>query len=88
MMNEVMEDSYVIKSRRKIEVNTDRQQRCYNGCHAKSEIRWTAWDTIEVVPASTVERRLAFWRSLNDYAVSERGHMATKEIIADLENKP
>lgn len=26
-----------------IEINTDPQRRCYNGCHAKSELVWTEW---------------------------------------------
>lgn len=29
-----------------IEVNTDPQRRCYDGCHARSEMQWTGWGEI------------------------------------------
>lgn len=32
--------------RKQIEVNTDPQRRCYDGCHARSEMQWTAWGEI------------------------------------------
>jgi len=32
--------------RKKIEVNTDPQRRCYNGCHFSSEMVWTGWTLI------------------------------------------
>lgn len=32
--------SKILYTRRRIEVNTDPQRRCYNGCHASSELRW------------------------------------------------
>lgn len=34
---------FTLGVRKKIEVNTDPQRRCYNGCHARSEMVWTAW---------------------------------------------
>ncbi|MDR2880869.1 MAG: hypothetical protein LBV29_03070 [Azoarcus sp.] len=34
---------FILWGRKKVEVNTDPQRRCYNGCHAKSEWRWTPW---------------------------------------------
>lgn len=37
---------YTLFFRKQIEVNTDPQRRCYNGCHASSEIRWTNWAEI------------------------------------------
>ena len=47
-----MTNTFTIERRRSIEVNTDPQRRCYNGCHASSEIRWTEWDWIDLeVPA-------------------------------------
>lgn len=72
---------YTIEYRRLTIVNTDPQRRCYNGCFARSELRWTDWGTLDSeVPAEAVERRLAFWRGLNDYAVSERGPSARWEF--------
>jgi hypothetical protein len=38
-----MSELYV---RRRIEVNTDPQRRCYDGVHAKSEWRWTDWELV------------------------------------------
>lgn len=79
---------YTIEYRRQTIVNTDPQRRCYNGCHARSELRWTEWESLDSgVPAEAVERRLAFWNGLNDYAVSERGPSARWEIRARLENE-
>lgn len=55
-------------------VNTDPQRRCYNGCHFKSEMQWSAWDWIEwSVKPEMVEDRLEYWRDLNDYSVSVGG---------------
>lgn len=74
---------FTIRRRSWIEVNTDPQRRCYYGCHAKSEWRWTAWsDLNENVPEDKVEAKLKFWRELNDYAVSQRGESAKAEFEA------
>lgn len=63
-----------IRFRQKVTVNTDPQRRCYNGAHFSSEVRWSAWATLETnLPDDRVEGRLAFWRELNEYAVSQRG---------------
>lgn len=73
-----------VLARRKVQVNTDPQRRCYNGCYAKSELRWTEWEVLESeVPASKIEGRLAFWKDLNDYAVSQRGEGARTEPKAE-----
>lgn len=32
-----------IYGRRIVEINTDPQRRCYNGCHFSSEKIWTEW---------------------------------------------
>ena len=32
--------------RSRIEVNTDPQRRCYNGCHFSSEMVWTEWGEV------------------------------------------
>lgn len=44
---------FTVWGRRKIEVNTDPQRRCYNGCHARSEMRWTEW--YDLVDSRTME---------------------------------
>jgi len=72
---------YTIKTRPQIEVNTDPQRRCYNGCHFSSELRWTPWESLESnITSDKVERRLKFWQELNDYAVSQRGESARREF--------
>ena len=66
-----------------VEVNTDPQSRCYNGCHAKSEIVTTPWELlVPNVSDEQIEEKLLFWRWLNAYAVSQRGESATKEFRA------
>ena len=72
--------THIIRMRNRIEVNTDPQRRCYNGCHFKSELRWTPWETLEFTTAIKAEARLRFWRELNDYAVSQRGESARSEF--------
>lgn len=37
---------YILYVRKRVEVNTDPQRRCYDGVHAKSEYRWTEWEVI------------------------------------------
>jgi hypothetical protein len=72
---------YNIEVRRHVEVNTDPQRRCYNGCHASSEIQVTSWEVlVSAVEDNAVESKLKFWRELNDYAVSQRGASAKKEF--------
>lgn len=79
-------ENYTIRTRRLIEVNTDPQRRCYNGCHFSSELRWSDWVAVNVgTPADRVEARLKFWRELNAYAVSQRGDGAKAEFEAVLE---
>jgi hypothetical protein len=68
-----------ILMRQQLEVNTDPQRRCYNGCHASSELVWTSWGVLERgLTPETVDRRVAFWQELNDYAVSQRGKSARR----------
>lgn len=70
----------LIRTRRLIEVNTDPQRRCYNGCHFSSAQVWTPWATLERWPGTSPERieaRLEFWRGLNEYAVKARGEVNT-----------
>ncbi len=37
---------YTLWVRKQIEVNTDPQRRCYNGCNFSSEMQWTAWEDL------------------------------------------
>lgn len=72
--------THSIETRRMIEVNTDPQRRCYNGCHFSSELQWTSWGVLESgLEEEKLENRLKFWRDLNAYAVSQRGESATRE---------
>ena len=65
-------------------VNTDPQRRCYNGCHFSSEFVWNGWKVLQYdVQEDKIEERLAFWRELNDYAVSQRGESAKAEFKAE-----
>lgn len=75
-----------LETRKKIEVNTDFQRRCYNGCHANSELQWTAWEWLEWdVKPESVEDRLKFWRELNEYSVSVGGKPSQYRIV-EIEN--
>lgn len=67
--------------RQRVLVNTDPQRRCYNGCHARSELQWTSWDVLEYqIPVERAKDRIKFWVELNDYAVSCRGEGAKSEF--------
>lgn len=69
-----MTSTMKIQRRRLILVNTDPQRRCYNGCHFSYDLVWTEWTDLEsFIPDDRIDDRLAFWRDLNAYAVSERG---------------
>ena len=70
----------IIRTRRRIEVNTDPQRRCYDGCHFSSKLRWTNWENLDTIRADQVEAKLKFWRDLNDYAISQRGESARCEF--------
>jgi hypothetical protein len=72
--------TFRIERRLWIRVNTDPQRRCYYGTHFSSELQWTEWAVLESgFSDEQIERRLEFWRGLNDYAVGERGEEGTKE---------
>lgn len=88
-MSEATVKTLNIRQRKLVLVNTDPQRRCYNGCHAKSELQWTGWAILEYdIPADKMERRLEFWRELNDYAVSQRGEGARSEFEAFPSDEP
>lgn len=75
-------NTYTLRTRKQIEVNTDPQRRCYYGCHAKSEMVWTRWEVLDSqVPEAKVEHTLEFWRELNDYSVSVGGKKSEYECV-------
>jgi hypothetical protein len=45
-----------------------------------SKWHWGSWETLEYPEAKKADSRLEFWRSLNDYAVSQRGVGARAEF--------
>lgn len=56
---------YLVQSREQHEHNTDPQRRCYNGCHFRSEWRWTEWRTLSVRPTlEEAEVSAEMWRQL------------------------
>lgn len=72
---------YEIHRRRRVETNTDPQRRCYNGCHAKSELVLQPWEVLDYAKDdAAAERKMQFWRELNDYAISQRGEGARTEF--------
>lgn len=80
--------TYTIRKRVLLAYNNDPQRRCYNGCHASIAREWSAWVAFDSgIPAEKVERKLAFWRELNDYAVSQRGEDNTKCEYEAVEEK-
>lgn len=65
----------------KILINHDLQKRCYNGAYANASMGWGKWEVLESnLSPSEVDKRLAFWVELNDYAVSCRGNDAKREF--------
>ena len=70
----------IIQSRSLIEVNTDPQKRCYNGCHKSSEMVWTNWSDLDYIKPENEHSKLTFWRELNAYAVKSRGEGAKQEF--------
>ena len=78
-----MTKMFNIEMRKHTLINTDPQRRCYNGCHAKSEIVMLPWVILHSgVEEDSVEQKLKFWRDLNDYAVSQRGAEAKTDYRA------
>jgi len=74
---------YSIECRDLILINTDPQRRCYNGAHFSSEFVWSGWYVIDwQIAEARLGKRLAFWRDLNEYAVSQRGKPARSEFRA------
>jgi hypothetical protein len=72
----------IIQQRRKVLVNTDPQRRCYNGCHASSEWVYTPWEDFEDCSylSCSAEKRIEFWKSVNQVAIDGRGESARAEF--------
>lgn len=76
--------NFVVITRRRRLINTDPQRRCYNGCHAKSELVWTEWEALESCPTvEKAEERIKFWESLNENAVEARGESAKRQFLIE-----
>lgn len=74
-----MNNTHVIMCRSRRLINTDPQRRCYNGAHFSSELVWTNWEELCSTNMERAEARLAYWRDLNDFVVSQRGEEARSE---------
>lgn len=70
--------TYVLESRRLLEVNNDPLRRCYDGCHFSTKKFWGPWQPLCQVQEDRIEETLRYWRELNDFAVRERGPGNTK----------
>jgi len=68
-----------IHFRNQMEVNTDPQNRFYNGTHAKSEMVWTKWEVLCYTTPENVDAKMEVMKQLNDFAVSQRGEGARSE---------
>lgn len=69
--------TFNIERSQSILINTDPQRRCYNGCHARTELHSKPWETFESgIPEDKIESRLVFWTELNNDAVLHRGGSA------------
>jgi hypothetical protein len=70
---------YVLMERgKRLQLN---DPRCYNGAFFDAEYVWGAWEVLDRLPdAEAAERKLKFWRELNDYAVSSRGEDSRREF--------
>ena len=73
----------MIQQRKLIEVNTDPQRRCYYGCHASSELIWTAWEDLDEAAEDKIQAKLEFWKELNDYA-NEIGSDVGNETVNEV----
>jgi hypothetical protein len=77
----------ILEARIRRLVNTDPQRRCYNGCHAKSEMQWGEWECLQWdVKPDKVEHRLKFWRELNEYSVSVGGTASEYRVVEGKRN--
>lgn len=75
--------THTIWTRRPVEVNTDPQRRCYNGCHAKSRMEWTDWaDLFDVSSEEDGEESIRTFQSINpshEYVLTPIGVQPERE---------
>jgi hypothetical protein len=72
---------YVLMSRKQIFVWDDPMRRCYDGAFGAHHFEWSEWEILDrLADQETADRKLKFWRELNDYAVSQRGKSALQEF--------
>lgn len=58
--------TFTLWCRKKVEVNTDPQRRCYDGCHFSSEMQWTAWGwVLERSDRQSLEETMATFQKIN-----------------------
>lgn len=66
---------YAVWFRKRIEVNTDPQRRCYDGCHFSSRMVWTEWGRVCGYPTQeAAEASAATFKSINpdrEYKIEE-----------------
>lgn len=51
--------------RKQIEVNTDPQRRCYNGCHFSSKTVWTEWERLYKTTKEDGEDSIQTFKAIN-----------------------
>lgn len=56
---------YWLMTRKQIEVNTDPQRRCYNGCHFSSEMQSTDWERLYMTTKEDGEASIKTFKSIN-----------------------
>ena len=57
-IGEIEMTKYRIYGKNQIEINTDPQRRCYNGCHFSSEWVWTDWVHLGTVFLKKMQKNL------------------------------
>lgn len=80
---------YRIFGKKQVEINTDPQRRCYNGCHFSSEWIWSNWFHLGTVfSEDEAKDSLVNWKKCNpkrhEYCYVE---VMDDESIADTEHK-
>jgi hypothetical protein len=72
---------YRIYGRKQVEVNTDPQRRCYNGCHFSSEWIWTDWYNLgSTNTQEEAEDSVASWKRTNPKRHEYKFNLETSEF--------
>lgn len=75
-----------IQFRKQSLVITDPQRRVYNGQPFSSELQWTPWaDRERGIASERAEKRLEFWRELNEYSCKNGGEKIEYRVMPDAE---